>query len=105
MNSLEQHFDILKNELDTTTLNIKVIGLSDDIIKNILSILYSDIKFYTINDTDDKIDINAILKFNLDPYENKNKKKIPTIIIYDTSSCIIRDSDIIKLTTFDEQSF
>ena len=62
MNSLEQHFDILKNELYTTTLNIKVIGLSDDIIKNILSILYSDIKFYTINDTKNEIDINAKIK-------------------------------------------
>ena len=103
MNSLEQHFDILKNELYTTTLNIKVIGLSDDIIKNILSILYSDIKFYTINDTKNEIDINVILKFNLDPYENKNN--IPIIIVYDTSSCIIRYSDTIELTTFDEQSF
>ena len=66
-----------------------------------LSILYYDIKFYTINDTDDKID--AILKFNLDPYDNKNK--IPTIIIYDTYSSIIRYDDKIDLTKYNEQSF
>ena len=106
MNSLSHSFSLLQQSLNTKALSINTIGCSNDIVTNILPVLYPEHTFY--NASNSSVNADATIKFDIDYTVESVSNNNPQFIIvnYGKNMFKLIDTSIIdidKLTLSSEK--